>query len=93
MSATKNKNRVTTSLRLRMDIKKLAQKGAEKRHRSFCNYIEYLILEDNKAFPYPISENTPNSETLESMEQTQRGEGISNVDMTSYETFCKSLED
>ncbi len=39
---------VATSIRLKADIKELAQRQAEQEHRSLSNYIEYLIIQSAK---------------------------------------------
>ncbi len=84
-------NRVTTSLRMRSDIKALGQKMAEKTHRSLCNYIEYLILKDNNKYDYPYSDNIPNEETAQVIRETMQGIGVSDVDTSSREAMLQSL--
>ncbi len=44
-------------------------------------------------YDYPYSENIPNEETEQAIRETMQGIGVSDVDTSSYESFCKSLED
>ncbi len=88
--------RSTLSVRIREDIKQQAKAFAKKEHRSLSNFIEYLVLnwrDTHREYKYPVSEHEPNEETLKSMEETSQGIGVSNVDTSSYEAFCTSLEE
>ncbi len=89
-------SRSTLSVRIREDIKEQAKMFAKKEHRSLSNFIEFLVLnwgETHKEYKYPTSNHEPNEETLEAMKETKQGIGLSNVDTSSYEAFCASLED
>lgn len=87
--------RSTLSIRIRDDIKLQAKALAKEEHRSLSNFIEFLVLnwrDKNRKQKYPVSKNIPNKKTLESMKKTVKGIGLSDVDTSSFESFCDSLE-
>lgn len=51
------------------------------------------VRSDNNSYSYPYSNNIPNEETSEAIRESIQGIGLSKVDTSSFENFCKSLED
>ncbi|AYD47148.1 ribbon-helix-helix protein, CopG family [Arachidicoccus soli] len=64
-----NEAKKATSIRLKAGLYERIERMAKKEHRSITNLIE-LSLE--KVFNY----NVPNRETIEAIEELDRGEGL-----------------
>lgn len=84
--------RSNISLRMRNDIKNYAKTAAKLAHRSFSNYIEYLIIQDKNRHNYPEKEVKFNNTTMKSIENSQNDIGVSDVDLSSFESFIKSMD-
>ncbi len=84
--------RKATSLRLRADLIDTLKERAVASNRSFNNLVESILLnaiyKDGRKHNYPISENIPNEETLEAMNEEVSTEDA--IDFSSYESFLKS---
>ncbi len=74
-------NRKQTAFRLREDLLDRLRIKAKKENRSLNNYVESVLLD--AVF------DEPNDETLAAMKETRN---LTKVDMSSYESFLKSLE-
>ncbi|MDD7133700.1 MAG: toxin-antitoxin system protein [Bacteroidales bacterium] len=74
-------NRRQTAFRLRADLLDRLRVKAKKENRSLNNYVESVLLD--AVF------DEPNDETLAAMKETGN---LTKVDMSSYESFLKSLE-
>ncbi len=88
----KTLERSTLSLRLRNDIKEKAKKFAQKEHRSLSNYIEFLILKEEKRQKYSEVYREPNEETFAAMEEARKlTDTDTEIDLSSNENFLKSM--
>ena len=74
-------NRRQTAFRLRADLLDRLRVKAKKENRILNNYVESVLLD--AVF------DEPNDETLAAMKETGN---LTKVDMSSYESFLKSLE-
>ncbi len=74
-------NRKQTAFRLRTDLLDRLRLKAKKENRSLNNYVESILLD--------VAFDEPNDETLAAMKETGN---LTKVDMSSYESFLKSLE-
>jgi hypothetical protein len=77
-------NRKQTAFRLREDLLNRLRIAAKRENRSLNNYVENTLMD--------IFYRKPNEETLEAMKEAREGKDLSEIDMTSMETFLKSLE-
>jgi hypothetical protein len=77
-------NRKQTAFRLREDLLNHLRVAAKRENCSLNNYVENTLMD--------IISRKPNKETLEAMKEAREGKNLSEVDMTSMETFLKSLE-
>lgn len=88
--------RKSASLRLRADLIEALKEKARNSNRSFNNLVESILMSavrsDNNSYSYPYSNNIPNEETSEAIRESIQGIGLSKVDTSSFENFCKSLE-
>lgn len=70
--------------RLRTELLDRLKQLAAKDNRSLNNYVETILMD--------VAYNTPNSTTIEAIKEAQNNANLSDVDMTSYDSFLKSLE-
>jgi hypothetical protein len=77
-------NRKQTAFRLREDLLNRMRTAAKRENRSLNNYVENTLMD--------IFYRKPNKETLEAIKEAREGKNLSEIDMTSMETFLKSLE-
>ncbi len=89
--------RKPASIRLRADLLDTLKAKAIASNRSFNNLVESILLNavsiEKRKYDYPISDNIPNEETAQAIRESQEGIGLSKVETSSFENFCKSLED
>lgn len=71
------------SFRLSEELIERLKKFAQLENTTLNNYIETLLLEHVY--------NTPNEETLKVMRETERGEGLEDVDMRNEDAMWKTL--
>ncbi len=84
--------RTTLSIRVRNDIKEKAKELAKKEHRSLSNYIEFLILQEDKKQQYQEIYRIPNATTLEAMQEALNAKNSEEeVDLSSNDNFLKSM--
>lgn len=88
--------RKSASIRLRADLIETLKEKARDSNRSFNNLVESILMSavkvDNKKYNYPYSDNIPNEETVQTIRESMQGIGLSEVNTSSFENFCKSLE-
>lgn len=77
-------NRKQTAFRLSEDLLNRLKTAAKRENRSLNNYVENTLMDT--VF------RKPNKETLKAMKEAREGKNLSEIDMTSMETFLKSLE-
>jgi hypothetical protein len=77
-------NRKQTAFRLREDLLNRLRIAAKRENRSLNNYVENTLMD--------IIYQKPNKETLEAMKEAREEKKLSEIDMTSMETFLKSFE-
>lgn len=70
--------------RLRTELLDRLKQLAAKDNRSLNNYVETILMD--------VAYNTPNSTTIAAMKEAQNNATLSDVDMTNYDSFLKSLE-
>lgn len=70
--------------RLRTELLDRLKQLAAKDNRSLNNYVETILMD--------VAYNTPNSTTIAAMKEAQNKATLSDVDMTNYDSFLKSLE-
>ncbi len=69
--------------RLREDLLERLKKLAARDNRSLNNYVETILMD--------VAYNTPNEATIAAIKEAQNDENLSDVDMTNYDSFLKSL--
>ncbi len=77
-------NRKSTLFRFRTELLDRLKQLAAKDNRSLNNYVETILMD----FVY----STPNSATIAAMKEAESEENLTDVDMSSYESFLKSLD-
>lgn len=70
--------------RLRAELLDRLKQLAAKDNRSLNNYVETILMN--------VVYNIPNETTIAAMKEAQNDANLSDVDMTSYDSFLKSLE-
>ncbi len=70
--------------RLRTELIERLKQLAARDNRSLNNYVETILMD--------VAFNTPNSETISAMEEARDASNLSTVDMSSFDSFLKSLE-
>jgi len=76
-------NRKPAMFRLRTELLERLKQLAAKDNRSLNNYVETILMD--------VAYNTPNDTTKAAMEEAQNDANLTNVDMSSYDSFLKSL--
>lgn len=77
-------NRRSLMLRLREELIDKLKQFAARDNRSLNNYVETILMD--------VVYNTPNATTRAAMAEAQNDENLTDVDMSSYESFLKSLD-
>ncbi len=77
-------NRKSAMFRLRVELLERLKKLAAKDNRSLNNYVETILMD--------AAYNTPNEATIKAMKEAEDEANLSAVDMSSYESFLKSLD-
>lgn len=77
-------NRKSAMFRLRAELLDRLKQLAAKDNRSLNNYVETILMN--------VVYNIPNETTIAAMKEAQNDANLSDVDMTSYDSFLKSLE-
>lgn len=77
-------NRKSLMLRLREELIDKLKQFAARDNRSLNNYVETILMD--------VVYNTPNATTRAAMAEAQNDENLTDVDMSSYESFLKSLD-
>lgn len=70
--------------RLREELLERLKLLAARDNRSLNNYVETILMD--------VAYNTPNSVTIAAMKEAQNNDSLTSVDMSSYESFLKSLD-
>ncbi|MCM1005884.1 MAG: toxin-antitoxin system protein [Prevotella sp.] len=77
-------NRKSAIFRLRTELLDRLKQLAARDNRSLNNYVETILMD--------VAYNTPNEATIAAMKEAQDEANLSSVDMSSYDSFLKSLE-
>lgn len=77
--------RKPTMFRLKTDLIDRLKIAAKQENRSLNNYVESVLMD--------VVYHEPNAETIAAIEEAKRGNDLSPVDTSSFEAFCKSLEE
>ena len=72
------------SFRLPVDLIERLKLIAKRQNRSLNNYVETILMD--------VAFNTPNASTLAAMQDAQDDTNLSPVDMSSFDSFLKSLD-
>ena len=74
-----------TAFRLDSDLLDALKSAAKREHRSLNNFVE-CILRD-------VVYTEPNEETKEAIAEARSGKSAGTLDLESFETFMKSLDE
>lgn len=77
--------RKPTMFRFRTDLIDRLKVAAKRENRSLNNYVESVLMD--------VVYHEPNAETKSAIEEARRGNDLPPVDTSSFEAFCKSLEE
>lgn len=77
-------NRKSAMFRLRVELLDRLKLLAARDNRSLNNFVETILMD--------VAYNTPNEVTLTAMKEAQDEANLSDVDMTSYDSFLRSLD-
>jgi predicted transcriptional regulator len=77
--------RKPTMFRLKTDLIERLKVLASKQNRSLNNYVECVLMD--------VAYNEPNEETIAAMKEAKDGKNLTPVDVSSFESFIKSLEE
>lgn len=77
-------NRKPATLRLRPELFERLKQLAARDNRSLNNYVETILMD--------VAYNTPNDATISAMKEAHDDAAITSVDMSSYDSFLKSLD-
>lgn len=70
--------------RLRAELIARLKQMAASNNRSLNNFVETILMD--------VAFNTPNNATITAMKDAKNDENLSDVDMSSFDTFLKSLD-
>ena len=76
--------RKSTMFRLRTELLERLKQLAARDNRSLNNYVETILMD--------VAYNTPNESTIAAMKDAQNDANLTSVDMSSYDSFLKSLD-
>lgn len=76
--------RKSAMFRLRKELLERLKLLAAHDNRSLNNYVETILMD--------AAYNTPNSATIAAMKEARDDANLTPVDMSSYESFLKSLD-
>lgn len=76
--------RKSTMFRLREELVERLKQLAARDNRSLNNYVETILME--------VAYNTPNSDTIIAMKDARDDSNLTDVDMSSFNSFLKSLD-
>ena len=82
MEATVKKQ---TAFRFDSELLDLLKSAAKREHRSLNNYVECLLRE--------AMYREPNEETKMAIEEARSGKYAGTIDMSSFDSFMKSVND
>jgi len=77
-------NRKSAMFRLREELIERLKQLAARDNRSLNNYVETILMD--------VAFNTPNATTRAAMVEAKDDANLTTVDMSSYESFLKSLD-
>lgn len=77
-------NRKSAMFRLREDLLERLKQLALRDNRSLNNYVETILMD--------VAYNNPNATTRAAIIEAQNDANLTDVDMSSYESFLKSLD-
>jgi hypothetical protein len=77
--------RKQTSFRLSTDLINRLRQAAVKQNRSLNNFVESILMD--------VVYNEPNEETKEAIEEVKTGKFAGTIDMSTFDTFMKSVND
>lgn len=77
-------NRRPAMFRLRAELIARLKQMAASNNRSLNNFVETILMD--------VAFNTHNNATITAMKDAQNDENLSDVDMSSFDTFLKSLD-
>ena len=77
--------KIPTAFRLNKALVNRLKEEAKKANRSLNNYVECILMDSIYT--------EPNEETIEAIREAQSGKYAGTIDMTSYDTFMKSVND
>jgi len=77
-------NRKSAMFRLREELLERLKQLAARDNRSLNNYVETILMD--------VAYNTPNATTVAAMREAENDANLTSVDMSSYESFLKSLD-
>lgn len=78
-------DRKQTAFRLRADLLDRLKLAAKKQNRSLNNFVESVLMD--------VAFNEPNDDTKAAIAEAKSGDFAGAIDMTSFETFMKSIND
>lgn len=70
--------------RLRTELLDRLKQLASREDRSLNNYVETILMD--------VAYNTPTTATIAAMNEAKDDANLTTVDMSSYDSFLKSLE-
>lgn len=76
--------RKSAMFRLRTELLDRLKQLASRENRSLNNYVETILMD--------VAYNTPNSATIAAMNEAKDEANLTTVDMSSYDSFLKSLD-
>ena len=77
--------RKQTAFRLSTDLLKRLRIAAKRENRSLNNYVENVLMD--------IVYHEPSEQTKEAIDEARSGRYAGSIDMTSFDTFTKSIND
>lgn len=78
-------DRKQTAFRLRADLLDRLKLAAKKQNRSLNNFVESVLMD--------VAFNEPNDDTKAAIAEAKSGDFAGTIDMASFETFMKSIND
>lgn len=78
-------DRKQTAFRLSTDLLDRLRQAAKKENRSLNNFVESALMD--------VVYNEPNEETKAAIEEAKAGKFAGTIDMKSFDTFMRSIND
>jgi len=76
--------RKSAMFRLRTELLERLKQLAARDNRSLNNYVETILMD--------VAYKTPNETTIAAMKEAKDDTNLTDVDMSSYDSFLKSLD-